>query len=49
MHRFDQDILFKPGDPLSFSGRITDNGSINGVPDGGYLMAILANATKATG
>jgi len=44
MHQFDQDILFKPGESFSFSGHITDNWSINGVPDGGYLMAILAKA-----
>ena len=39
MHLFDRDILFEPGEPFSFSGHITDNWSINGVPDGGYLMA----------
>jgi len=44
MHLFDHDILFEPGEPLSFAGQITDNWSINGIPDGGYLMAILANA-----
>ena len=44
MHQFDQDILFKPGEPFSFSGHITDNWSINGIPDGGYLMAILTKA-----
>jgi acyl-CoA thioesterase len=44
MHQFDHDILFKAGEPFSFSGQITDNWSINGVPDGGYLMAIIAKA-----
>ena len=44
MHLFDHDILFKPVEPSSFAGLITDNWSINGIPDGGYLMAILANA-----
>ena len=44
MHLFDHDILFKPGGPLSFSGHITNNWSVNGIPDGGYLMAILAKA-----
>jgi acyl-CoA thioesterase len=44
MHRFDQDISFKHGEPFSFSGHIADSWSINGVPDGGYLMAILAKA-----
>jgi len=44
MHQFDKDILFEPGEPFSFSGYITENWSINGVPNGGYLMAILAKA-----
>jgi hypothetical protein len=44
MHLFDQDILFEPQEADSFKGRITENWSINGVPDGGYLMAILAKA-----
>ncbi len=44
MHPFDQDILFESGEPFSFSGHITENWSINGIPDGGYLMAILAKA-----
>ena len=44
MHQFDRDILFKAGERFSFSGQITENWSINGVPDGGYLMAILARA-----
>jgi acyl-CoA thioesterase len=44
MHPFDRDILFKAGEPFSFSGHISGNWSVNGVPDGGYLMAILAKA-----
>jgi len=44
MHLFDHDILFEPDGPLSFYGQITDNWSINGIADGGYLMAILAKA-----
>jgi len=44
MHQFDQDILLAPGEEFSFKGIITDNWSINGNPNGGYLMAILANA-----
>jgi len=44
MHQFDSDILFEPREPFSFSGQITENWSINGIPNGGYLMAILAKA-----
>ena len=44
MHQFDEDTLLAPDEPFSFSGHITENWSINGVPDGGYLMAILAKA-----
>jgi hypothetical protein len=44
MHQFDQDTLLASDEPCSFSGHITENWSINGVPDGGYLMAILAKA-----
>lgn len=44
MHLFDHDIRFEPGEPLSFCGHITNNWSVNGIPDGGYLMAILAEA-----
>ena len=44
MHQFDHDTLLVPDESFSFCGQITDNWSINGVPDGGYLMAMLANA-----
>jgi acyl-CoA thioesterase len=44
MHQFDKDILFEPGKSDSYSGNITENWSISGVPNGGYLMAITANA-----
>jgi acyl-CoA thioesterase len=44
MHQFDRDILLHVEKPNHYSGNITGNWSINGVPNGGYLMAILANA-----
>lgn len=44
MHPFDQDISLKNQEPFRFDGRISDNWSINGTPNGGYLMAILAHA-----
>jgi hypothetical protein len=44
MHQFDQDILFLPDEAFSFNGQITQNWSVNEIPDGGYLMAILAKA-----
>ena len=48
MHQFDKDILLKSETPRAFAGHIADNWSINGVPNGGYLMAILANAMLQT-
>ena len=44
MHQFDQDIFLKSENPNDYSGHVTGNWSINDVPNGGYLMAILANA-----
>ena len=46
MHQFDQDILFEPGKPDSYSGDITENWSISKVPNGGYLMAVTVNAMR---
>ncbi len=44
MHLFDKDIVLERIGPASYTGIVSDNWSVNGVPDGGYLTAILANA-----
>jgi acyl-CoA thioesterase len=45
MHRFDEDIANHClEDPLTLGVRVTPNWSINGLPNGGYLMALMANA-----
>ncbi len=43
MHLFDNDIACPGNESFKFNTVITENWSINGVPNGGYLMAILAN------
>ncbi len=42
MHLFDTDTLFEEQSAGILSGRITDNWSINGNPNGGYLVAVAA-------
>ena len=44
MHLFDQDISLTQKEHLVFKGNISNNWSVNGTPNGGYLMAMLANA-----
>lgn len=44
MHQFDQDILLLPGGDNRYKTTVAGNWSINGNPDGGYLMALLAQA-----
>jgi len=44
MHTFDQDISITPQKPFHFHSTISDNWSVNGIPDGGYLMAMITNA-----
>ena len=44
MHLFDRDISVTAKEPFLYAGTISDNWSVNGNPDGGYLMALLANA-----
>ncbi len=44
MHQFDRDIALQKQDQTQFRGEVSNNWSINNIPNGGYLMAILANA-----
>ncbi len=44
MHPFDQDISLTPDPALGFRAIVSDRWSVNGIPDGGYLMAMIANA-----
>ncbi len=44
MHLFDQDISLTETAPDAFKIQISRNWSINGNPNGGYLMALMANA-----
>ena len=46
MHLFDQDISLTKKSPDIFETKISNNWSINGNPNGGYLLAILANAMQ---
>ena len=44
MHLFDQDIGMTPAGDNRYKAAVAGNWSINGTPDGGYLMALLARA-----
>jgi hypothetical protein len=44
MHLFDQDITINPISPTRYSANISEGWSINGNPNGGYLLALVANA-----
>jgi hypothetical protein len=48
MHLFDEDISVAQLSPGVFKAAVTANWSINGSPNGGYLMALLANAMMRT-
>ena len=43
-HRFDRDITLAKRKTRAYQAMISPHWSINGVPDGGYLMAIVAAA-----
>jgi len=44
MKKFNEDVLVVEKYPKTFEGTVTGNWSVNGKPNGGYLMAILAGA-----
>jgi hypothetical protein len=44
MYLFDRDILLDETGDSCFIGVVSDNWSVNGNPNGGYLMAMIANA-----
>lgn len=44
MHHFDQDLALISESPGCFTGTVSDNWSINGNPNGGYLLALAAAA-----
>jgi hypothetical protein len=44
MYLFDRDILLDETGDSRFTGVVADNWSVNGNPNGGYLMAMIANA-----
>ncbi len=46
VHLYDQDIAVSNKEALKYTAVISSNWSINGVPDGGYLMAILTEAMQ---
>ena len=46
MYIFDKDILLKQKNEFDFEGVVAPNWSINGNPNGGYLMAFLAVAMQ---
>jgi hypothetical protein len=48
-HQFDRDIEITRQSPLSFQTAVSPNWSVNGNPDGGYLMALLASAAQQSG
>jgi hypothetical protein len=47
MVRFDDDIAGTALGLNAYDIRLSDNWTINGIPNGGYLMAVLANAMPA--
>lgn len=48
MYLFDQDITINPISPTRYSAMISEGWSINGNPNGGYLLALMAAAMMQT-
>jgi len=44
MTKFQKDIAVTKNEDGSYQGKVTDDWSVNGVPNGGYLMALMGNA-----
>ena len=44
MHPFDEDLVLESENPGVFTTTVSSNWSINGNPNGGYLLALAANA-----
>jgi len=44
MHQFEQDMEINEQEPCTYTGNVTDNWSINGIPNGGYLLSLMAKA-----
>jgi acyl-coenzyme A thioesterase PaaI-like protein len=47
MHLFDNDIALTETGDSRFTGKVSGNWSVNGNPNGGYLMAMIAGAMLA--
>lgn len=44
MNLLDQDVALAQVDPLHYKTVVSENWSISGIPNGGYLLALMANA-----
>ncbi|MFZ5571470.1 MAG: thioesterase family protein [Thermodesulfobacteriota bacterium] len=44
MHLFDQDLMLTRMEDRAYRVRVSDNWSINGIANGGYLLALIAQA-----
>ena len=49
MNLFDKDIQISESDHSRFAGTISENWSVNGNPNGGYLIAMIVNAMRRKG